>query len=39
MKFESSLLVSDKARDLEMIRSLENDNSKVTEIGEEEQGV
>ena len=32
MKFESSLLVSDKARDLEMIRSLENDNSKVTEM-------
>ena len=32
MEFEPSLLVSDKARDRERIRNLENENSKVAEL-------
>ena len=32
MEFESLLLVSDKARDQEMIRNLENENGKVAEL-------
>ena len=32
MKFEKVLLVSDKARDKERIRNLENENSKVSEL-------